>query len=97
MMMARGRLRARAASMMRRVTTSMPLWALMTTATVSTAGRQARACADQIGGAGRVDEVDALAKVIGVEDGSRRSNACVPFLLFQNLKNWSRRGRSRGG
>ena len=55
--------------MIRRVTTSMPLWALMTTTTVSTAGRQAMAWPDQIGRAGRVDHVDALALVIGVKHG----------------------------
>jgi len=43
MMIARGRLCPLAASHMRRVTTSIPLVALMTMATVSTAGRQAMA------------------------------------------------------
>ena len=38
MTIARGRLRSRAASITRRVTASMPALALMTTATVSTAG-----------------------------------------------------------
>ena len=41
MTIARGRLRSLAASIIRRVTTSMPLCALMTTSTVSTAGRHA--------------------------------------------------------
>ena len=36
----------------------------MTTATVSTAGRHAMAVADQVGRAGRVDQVDPLAEVV---------------------------------
>ena len=84
MMIARGRLLSLAASMMRRVTTSMPLCALMTTATVSTAGRQAMRRADQIGRAGRVDQVDPLALVIDVQDATSRSSACALSLPFRN-------------
>ena len=83
MTIARGRLRSLAASIIRRVTTSMPFCALTTTSTVSTAGRHASACADQIGRAGRVDEVDPLAQVIGMQD---RGVDRVPVLLLLFLE-----------
>ena len=82
-MIARGRLRSLAASIIRRVTTSMPFWALTTTATVSTAGRQAMAGPIRSGRAGRVDQVDPLALVVGVEDGGVDRVLVLLLLLLE--------------
>ena len=53
------------------------------TATVSTAGMAGDGLADQIGAAGRVDEVDPLAEMIGVQEGGVDGMAVLLFLFFE--------------
>jgi hypothetical protein len=80
MTIARGRLRSLASSMMRRVTTSIPLCALTTDRHRLDRRQGGDGVADQVGRAGRVDQVDPLAQMVQVKQ--RRVDRVLVLLLL---------------